>query len=331
MHQFVHVQCFCETFLGSWHSSGCYFSTSIDLFRRVTKHTPLQQKHCTTLAAGSPSEQDNRTKSPRWWNKPDPRRFLDAIHKTQRIKSQCQRCKDTFRGPVSMPQQVRAVLAAQGESAQYLAGGFNVMADQCTFVMSKYAWHEPKHWPHHSIYIMTQKFNINHQTERVTHTHAHIHTTSTQEKKVGRKKRSSHFHVLHLKSDPWHNWEIILWFMLSSQPLQVCVTLTFAYNQKIHDHPYARTHAHFLHALSCSLRVFQPPDGSPLHMLQSWAVYVRRCSWFAVVSTLRGGETSPLPAGGPSLWVMGRGPLVMCDNVQHNSSDVTLLSGILWS
>lgn len=44
-----------------------------------------------------------------------------------------------------MPRQVRAVLAARGGPAQYLAGGFNVVADQCICAMSKYAWHELKH------------------------------------------------------------------------------------------------------------------------------------------------------------------------------------------
>ena len=48
------------------------------------------------------------------------------------LTSWCQIPQHTFRGLVeSMPQRVRAVLAAKGGPAQYLAGGQYVMPDRC--------------------------------------------------------------------------------------------------------------------------------------------------------------------------------------------------------
>lgn len=44
----------------------------------------------------------------------------------------CQTPHDTVRGPVSMPQRVRVVLATQGGPSPHQGGGFNGVADRCT-------------------------------------------------------------------------------------------------------------------------------------------------------------------------------------------------------
>ncbi len=53
----------------------------------------------------------------------------------QSMLMSCQTPQDTFRCLVkSMPRRIRAGLAAQGGTIWYLAGGFNVVADQCIFI-----------------------------------------------------------------------------------------------------------------------------------------------------------------------------------------------------
>lgn len=85
-------------------------------------------------------------------------------------------------------------------------------------VMSEDAWHEVKHWPHHSTYIR-KKYNTKHLTVRHTHT---LHRPLRCRNFAG---NILVFMSWYLKSHLWHHRETTLWFMLSSQPrCRACVT-----------------------------------------------------------------------------------------------------------
>lgn len=180
--------------------------------------------------------------------------------------SQCQTLQGTPRGPISTPRQVRAVLAARGGSAQYLAGGFNVVADQCICVMSKYAWHELKHWPHHSIYISLPDKGSTQtiwQREWHTSTRTQIHTIHSKEEHYQEKKPVSFSHpgIWNLIFDLTEKLPSDLCWV-HSLTTSVCNFDIWLQSKDSWSHTRTRFSFHglLLQTLSCFLHVFQP-DG----------------------------------------------------------------------
>lgn len=166
------------------------------------------------------------------------------------------------RGPISTPRQVRAVLAAQ-----YLAGGFNVVADQCICVMSKYVWHELKHWPHHSIYFSLPDKGSTQtiwQREWHTSTRTQIHTIHSKEEHYQEKKPVSFScpGIWNLICDLTEKLPSDLCWV-HSLTISVCNFDIWLQSKDSWSHTSTRFSFHglLLQTLSCFLHVFQPPDG----------------------------------------------------------------------